>query len=139
MLGPITVKPYLNKMDNNGLENGVNRHGGMVVMDLEYTAWEGSLERGWSKPGEAREIIQIGDVKIGEYRGGLECKRRVLSLCTPNYESCTFDLYSGFNRNLEHQDFDRRGPVLRSCSKIARLCARTRTNTDELGVRDRVQ
>ena len=70
MLGLITVRPYLTKMDNNGLENGVNRHCGMVVMDLEYTSWEGSLGRGWSKPGEAREIIQIGAVKIGKYRGG---------------------------------------------------------------------
>ena len=57
MFGLITVRPYLTKMDNNGPENGVNRHGGMVVMDFECTSWEGSLERGWSEPGEARETI----------------------------------------------------------------------------------
>ena len=31
-----------------------------VVYDLEYTAWEGSLERNWGGPNEDPEIIQIG-------------------------------------------------------------------------------
>ena len=35
-----------------------------VVYDLEYTAWEGSLERNWGGPNEDPEIIQIGAVKI---------------------------------------------------------------------------
>jgi inhibitor of KinA sporulation pathway (predicted exonuclease) len=37
----------------------------LVVMDLEYTAWEGSLAANWSRPGEYREIVQIGAVKAG--------------------------------------------------------------------------
>lgn len=36
----------------------------VVVFDLEYTAWEGSQERGWSGPGEVREIVQIGAVRM---------------------------------------------------------------------------
>jgi inhibitor of KinA sporulation pathway (predicted exonuclease) len=36
----------------------------LVVYDLEYTAWEGSWARGWSGPGEHREIIQIGAVRL---------------------------------------------------------------------------
>lgn len=35
-----------------------------VVFDLEFTAWEGSLAAGWSRPGEHREIVQIGAVRI---------------------------------------------------------------------------
>lgn len=35
----------------------------VVVYDTEYTAWEGSQERGWSGPGEHQEIVQIGAVK----------------------------------------------------------------------------
>ncbi|MCH8748743.1 hypothetical protein IH781_03245, partial [Patescibacteria group bacterium] len=31
-----------------------------IVFDLEWTAWEGSLERKWSGPGEYREIYDIG-------------------------------------------------------------------------------
>lgn len=40
------------------------RSGEMVVFDLEWTAWEGSHARNWSGPGEYREIIQIGAVRL---------------------------------------------------------------------------
>ncbi|MGF1624077.1 MAG: exonuclease domain-containing protein [Alphaproteobacteria bacterium] len=36
-----------------------------VLFDLEMTAWEGSLASGWSRPGECREVIQIGAVRLG--------------------------------------------------------------------------
>ena len=36
----------------------------VVLFDLEYTAWEGSLAGRWLKPGEFREVVQIGAVKI---------------------------------------------------------------------------
>lgn len=35
-----------------------------VVFDLEFTAWEGSLRRRWLGPGEFKEVVQIGAVKI---------------------------------------------------------------------------
>ena len=35
-----------------------------VIFDLEYTAWEGSLARGWSGDDEDPEIIQIGAVEL---------------------------------------------------------------------------
>ncbi|MFO1186916.1 MAG: 3'-5' exonuclease [Alphaproteobacteria bacterium] len=38
--------------------------GELVLYDLEFTAWEGSLARGWSHPGEHREIVQIGAVRL---------------------------------------------------------------------------
>ncbi len=40
------------------------RNGALVVFDTEFTAWEGSVARGWSGPGEHREIIQIGAVRL---------------------------------------------------------------------------
>lgn len=40
------------------------RSGEMVVFDLEWTAWEGALARNWSGPGEYREVIQIGAVRL---------------------------------------------------------------------------
>lgn len=36
----------------------------MIIFDTEYTAWCGSMEFGWSRPGEYKEIIQIGAIKI---------------------------------------------------------------------------
>ncbi|HTW34135.1 MAG TPA: 3'-5' exonuclease [Rhizomicrobium sp.] len=35
-----------------------------VVFDLEFTAWPGSMEHRWLRPGEFREVVQIGAVKI---------------------------------------------------------------------------
>ena len=35
-----------------------------VVFDLEVTAWEGSLAAGWNRPGELKEIVQIGAVLL---------------------------------------------------------------------------
>lgn len=35
-----------------------------VVYDLEYTTWEGALARQWSGPGEFRELVQIGAVRL---------------------------------------------------------------------------
>ena len=43
--------------------------GTLVVFDTEFTAWEGSEARGWSGPGEHREIVQIGAVKLARGPG----------------------------------------------------------------------
>jgi inhibitor of KinA sporulation pathway (predicted exonuclease) len=38
---------------------------GPVIFDLEFTAWEGSMQHAWTRPGEFREIVQIGAVRLG--------------------------------------------------------------------------
>jgi inhibitor of KinA sporulation pathway (predicted exonuclease) len=35
-----------------------------VIYDLEFTAWEGSMQSRWSRPREYPEIVQIGAVKV---------------------------------------------------------------------------
>ncbi len=35
-----------------------------VVFDLEFTAWQGSMEQRWLRPGEFREVVQIGALKV---------------------------------------------------------------------------
>lgn len=35
----------------------------VVVFDLEFTAWEGSMQRNWSGPGEHREVVELGAVR----------------------------------------------------------------------------
>jgi inhibitor of KinA sporulation pathway (predicted exonuclease) len=44
----------------------------LAVLDTEITAWEGSLARRWSGPGEAMEIVEIGAVKLDAGRGMAE-------------------------------------------------------------------
>ncbi len=35
-----------------------------ILFDLEYTAWQGSMDRNWSGENEYREIIQIGALRV---------------------------------------------------------------------------
>lgn len=35
-----------------------------IVFDLEFTAWESSWDRRWLGPGEFKEVVQIGAVKV---------------------------------------------------------------------------
>ena len=35
-----------------------------VIFDLEFTAWEGSMRHRWLRPGEFREVVQIGAAKV---------------------------------------------------------------------------
>lgn len=36
----------------------------LTIFDLEFTAWEGSLGRHWLAPGEFKEVVQIGAVRL---------------------------------------------------------------------------
>jgi inhibitor of KinA sporulation pathway (predicted exonuclease) len=37
----------------------------LIIFDLEFTAWDGSLARHWLAPGEFKEVVQIGAVRLG--------------------------------------------------------------------------
>ena len=41
----------------------------LIVMDLEWTAWEGARQRTWSGPGEEMEVVQIGAVRLADTPG----------------------------------------------------------------------
>ena len=47
------------------MQDGFDPRHPSVIFDLEMTAWEGSLASNWSRPGEWREVIQIGAVRLG--------------------------------------------------------------------------
>lgn len=38
--------------------------GTLVIFDLEFTAWEVSMANHWLRPGEFKEVIQIGAVRV---------------------------------------------------------------------------
>jgi inhibitor of KinA sporulation pathway (predicted exonuclease) len=35
-----------------------------IIFDLEFTAWAGSLENRWLRPGEFKEVVQIGAIRV---------------------------------------------------------------------------
>jgi inhibitor of KinA sporulation pathway (predicted exonuclease) len=36
----------------------------LIIFDLEFTAWEGSLQSLWLRPGEFKETVQIGAIRF---------------------------------------------------------------------------
>ena len=80
----------------------------ITVFDLEYTAWECSMARRWLAPGEFREVVQIGAVKLdaesfenlGEF--DMLVKPRINSVLSPYFENLT-----GIgNAKIERQGMD---------------------------------
>lgn len=39
-----------------------------LVLDTEYTSWEGAAARNWSAPGEFKELVQLSSIKISDLR-----------------------------------------------------------------------
>ena len=39
-----------------------------LILDTEYTSWEGAYLRGWSGEGEHRELVQISSIKVKDLR-----------------------------------------------------------------------
>ena len=57
-----------------------------VIFDLEFTAWEGSMRHRWLRPGEFREVVQIGAVKVDA--ATLEPVGRLDILVRPRINPC---------------------------------------------------
>lgn len=38
-----------------------------VILDTEYTTWEGALQRMWTGPKEERELVQISAIKVNNF------------------------------------------------------------------------
>ena len=67
----------------------------ITVFDLEYTAWECSMARHWLTPGEFKEVVQIGAVKLdADSFEGLEefevlVRPRINPVLSPYFEKLT--------------------------------------------------
>jgi inhibitor of KinA sporulation pathway (predicted exonuclease) len=67
----------------------------LTVFDLEYTAWEGSMARSWLEPGQFREVVQIGAVKLDAESFAIQAeldllvRPRINPLLSPYFETLT--------------------------------------------------
>ncbi|MES2255626.1 MAG: 3'-5' exonuclease [Pseudomonadota bacterium] len=66
----------------------------LTIFDLEFTAWEGSLARQWLGPGEFKEVVQIGAVRLN--RESLDIEASFDCLVRP----CINAELSGYFENL---------------------------------------
>ena len=55
----------------------------IIVVDFEWTAWEGSHDRNWSLPWEHREIIRIGAIKFHLQNKSLYVNDAFSRFCRP--------------------------------------------------------
>lgn len=85
-----------------------------ILFDTEYTSWEGSWERGWNKPGEHREIVQIGAL-IAD-RETLEEKDSFLILVKPVKNPQLSEYFSNLT-SIAQADVDRDGVSLEEALK----------------------
>lgn len=63
----------------------------LVVFDLEFTSWEGTMERRWSGPGEYREVVQIGAVRL---ETDLRLGEQLNVLCRPRLNPVLSDYFT---------------------------------------------
>lgn len=81
--------------------------GEVVVFDLEYTAWEGSLARSWSEDWEYQEIVQIGAVRL-EASGALVEKAAFDCFIRPTFNPDLSDYFTGLT-GITEADLARHG------------------------------
>ncbi len=77
----------------------------IVVVDTEFTAWEGSVARGWSGPQERREIVQIGAVRLD---AALRETGHLTVLVRPRHNALLSEYFVGLT-GIEQDRLDRDG------------------------------
>ncbi|MBU2670480.1 exonuclease domain-containing protein [Actinoplanes bogorensis] len=93
----------------------------IIVFDLEFTTWDGAQDRGWSGPGEFREIVQFGAVRVDsatlEITGELDLLVRPVRnpSLSPFFQELT---------GISQADVDARGlPFLTALDQFIDFCA----------------
>jgi len=93
-----------------------------VVYDLEYTSWEGAEARRWSGPGEVREIVQIGAVKLVSLPGQVEIESLDL-LVRPHFRATLSDYFIDLT-GITQADVDTKGlPFAEALRRFADFAA----------------
>jgi len=78
-----------------------------AILDLEWTAWEGSFERGWSGPGEEIEIVQVG-MAIFTDDAGIEEIDSLEVLVRPRINPDLSDYFTALT-GITQEDVDQQG------------------------------
>ncbi|MDX3545145.1 3'-5' exonuclease [Streptomyces europaeiscabiei] len=90
-----------------------------VIFDLEFTTWPGAMEQDWSAPGQLREIVQIGALRLSEeYSVVEECETLVRPVVNPRL-SPFFTTLTG----IDQRRVDREGlPPAQALSDFLAFC-----------------
>jgi inhibitor of KinA sporulation pathway (predicted exonuclease) len=105
----------------------------IVIYDLEYTAWEGSLARRWRGEGEYRELVQVGAVKL-EMVAGLPEVAWFERLCLPEFNpklSTYFTELTGITNADLTRDGEPFGTVISAFADFVGDCRIVAANGDD--------
>tara|TARA_B100000745_G_C20151001_1_gene394627 strand:- start:3095 stop:3649 length:555 start_codon:yes stop_codon:yes gene_type:complete len=75
-----------------------------VIYDTEYTTWKGAWERGWSGPGEEKELVQIGVIRVRD----LEETDSLLLYVQPRINPVLSDYFKELTR-ITQEEVDTQG------------------------------
>ncbi|MEU6251176.1 exonuclease domain-containing protein [Streptomyces sp. NPDC047043] len=75
-----------------------------VVFDLEFTSWPGALERDWGAPGQLREIVQIGALRLREDCSVVEEYEALVRPVTNPHLSTYFTELTGIDQEAVDQE-----------------------------------
>jgi inhibitor of KinA sporulation pathway (predicted exonuclease) len=84
--------------------------GDFVLADLEYTSWDGAMARDWGGPGEFREIVQIGAVKVTR-AGGWHEVDALMVLVRPTLNPVLSDYFTNLT-GITDADIARAGVMI---------------------------
>ncbi|UCM87956.1 3'-5' exonuclease [Streptomyces marincola] len=76
-----------------------------VVCDLEFTSWPGALEQDWAGPGQLREIVQIGALRLDDAHTVVEAHE---ALVRPVANPRLSEYFTGLT-GIGQEDVDRHG------------------------------
>jgi inhibitor of KinA sporulation pathway (predicted exonuclease) len=100
--------------------------GDFIVADLEYTSWEGAHARNWGGPGEFREIVQIGAVRVSR-DGGLKETAAFMALVQPTLNPVLSDYLIDLT-GITNADIARAGvPIPEGLDSFQNLLERCRS------------
>ena len=88
--------PHANELFATAARAMPRRPSEVVIFDTEFTAWRGSMERGWAGPGEHKEIVQIGAVVLDA--SSLEERRSFAELVRPTRNPALSDYFVNLTR-----------------------------------------
>ena len=77
-----------------------------IIFDLEYTTWEGALDRGWDRDNEYREIVQLAALKVDS--DTLQVIAKLDLLIKPTVNPILSDYFQQLTGIIQH-DIDQRG------------------------------
>lgn len=86
--------------EKSGMSNEI------IIVDTEYTTWEGARESGWSKPDQHREIVQIAAIRFDLDSGNETAAFDVL--VKPEFNATLSQLFTNLT-SITQEQIDARG------------------------------